>query len=163
MTSSFLKEGDIAPDFCLPDSRSEKICLKDFKSGWVVLYFYPKDGTAGCKQEAVDFSAAKEEFEENGAVVLGVSKDTVVSHQKFIEKNGLTVTLLADTDLTVVKAFDVWKLKKFMGKESMGTVRTTFLIGAGGEIEKVWNNVRVKGHVDEVLRELKERKGKGKE
>ena len=132
--------------------------MKDFKGKWLVLYFYPKDNTAGCKQEAVDFTAAKEEFEKNGAVILGVSKDTVASHQKFIEKAGLTITLLADSDLTAIKAFDVWHLKKFMGKESMGIVRTTFLINPAGKIAKVWNNVRVKGHADAVLEELKNQK-----
>ena len=158
MVSSSLKEGSAAPDFCLSDQNSEKTCLKDFKSKWVVLYFYPKDNTAGCKQEAVDFTAAKGEFLKNGAVILGVSKDTVASHQKFIEKAGLTLTLLADPDLTAIKLFDVWQLKKFMGKENMGTVRTTFLINPEGKIAEVWNNVRVKGHVDAVLEELKKRR-----
>jgi peroxiredoxin Q/BCP len=93
--------------------------------------------------------------EENGAVILGVSKDSVSSHQKFIEKAELTITLLADPELEVIKAFDVWQLKKFMGKENMGTVRTTFLIDSNGKITKIWNNVRVKGHAEAVLEELK--------
>ena len=155
MATSSLKEGDSAPAFCLPDQDSENVCLKNFKGRRVVLYFYPRDNTAGCKQEAVDFTAAKDEFEKNGAVILGVSKDTVTSHQKFIEKAALSITLLADPDLTVIKAYDVWQLKKFMGKENMGTVRSTFLIGPEGKIEKVWNNVRVKGHVEAVLEEVK--------
>ena len=158
MASSSLKEGSAAPEFCLFNQNSEKICLKDFKGKWVVLYFYPKDNTPGCKQEAADFMAAKESFENNGAVILGVSKDTVASHQKFIEKAELTITLLADPDLTAIKLFDVWQLKKFMGKENMGTVRTTFLINPDGKIAKVWNNVRVQGHADAVLEELKKRK-----
>jgi len=158
MTSSSLKEGNSAPEFCLFDQNSEKICLKDFKGKWVVLYFYSKDNTPGCKQEAVDFTAAKDEFLKNGAVILGVSKDTVASHQKFIEKAELTITLLADPDLTAIQLFGVWQLKKFMGKENMGTVRTTFLIRPDGKIAKVWNNVRVQGHAGAVLEELK--KGK---
>ncbi|MDV0445780.1 Peroxiredoxin Bcp [Methanimicrococcus sp. At1] len=155
MPSSSLQPGDKAPDFCLPNQDSENVCLKDFKGKWFVLYFYPKDNTAGCKQEAVDFTALKNEFEKNGAVILGVSKDSVSSHQKFIEKAALTITLLADPELAVIKAFDVWQLKKFMGKENMGTVRTTFLINPEGKIADVWNNVRVKGHAEAVLGKLK--------
>lgn len=155
MPSSSLQAGAYAPDFCLPNQDSESVCLKDFKGKYVVLYFYPKDGTAGCKQEAVDFTAAKAEFEKNSAVIFGVSKDSVSSHQKFIEKAALEITLLADPDLVVIKKYDVWQLKKFMGNENMGTVRTTFLIDPEGKIVKVWNNVRVKGHVDAVLEELK--------
>ncbi|WNY23937.1 Putative peroxiredoxin bcp [Methanimicrococcus hongohii] len=155
MPVSSLQPGDKAPDFCLPNQNSENVCLKDFKGKYVVLYFYPKDNTAGCKQEAVDFSALKNEFEKNGAVILGVSKDSVSSHQKFIEKAELTITLLADPELEVIKAYDVWQLKKFMGNENMGTVRTTFLIDTDGKIGKVWNNVRVKGHAEIVLDELK--------
>ncbi|WNY29279.1 Peroxiredoxin Bcp [Methanimicrococcus stummii] len=155
MPSSSLQPGDKAPDFCLPNQESENVCLKDFKDKWIVLYFYPKDNTGGCKQEAVDFTALKSEFEKAGAVILGVSKDSVSSHQKFIEKAGLSITLLADPDLTAIKAFDVWQLKKFMGKENMGTVRTTFLIKPDGEIAEVWNNVRVKGHAEAVLEKLK--------
>ncbi|MDL2260767.1 thioredoxin-dependent thiol peroxidase [Methanimicrococcus sp. OttesenSCG-928-J09] len=158
MPSSSLQAGAYAPDFCLPNQNSESVCLKNFKGQYVVLYFYPKDGTAGCKQEAVDFTAAKEEFEKNGAVIFGVSKDSVSSHQKFIEKAALSITLLADPELEVIKKYDVWQLKKFMGKENMGTVRTTFLIDPEGKIVKVWNNVRVKGHVDAVLEELKAQK-----
>ncbi len=155
MPVSSLQIGDKAPDFCLPDQNSEKVCLKDFKGKNVVLYFYPRDNTAGCKQEAVDFTSLKNEFEKNGAVILGVSKDSVASHQKFIEKADLTITLLADPELKVIQAFDVWQLKKFMGKENMGTVRTTFLIDSGGNIIQIWNNVRVKGHAEAVLEELK--------
>lgn len=155
MPVSSLQIGDKAPDFCLPNQDSENVCLKDFKGKKIVLYFYPKDNTGGCKQEAVDFSSLKSEFEKNGAVILGVSKDTVASHQKFIEKAGLTITLLADPELQVIKAFDVWQLKKFMGKENMGTVRSTFLIDSDGKIINVWNNVRVKGHAEAVLEELK--------
>ncbi|MDR2944254.1 MAG: thioredoxin-dependent thiol peroxidase [Methanosarcinales archaeon] len=157
MPVSSLQIGDKAPDFCLPDQKSENVCLKDFKGKKVVLYFYPKDNTAGCKQEAVDFTSLKDEFEQNGAVILGISKDSAASHQKFAEKAALTITLLADQNLSVIKAFDVWQLKKFMGKESLGTVRTTFLIGPSGQIMKIWNNVRVKGHAEAVLEEVKKR------
>lgn len=155
MPVSSLQIGGKAPDFCLPDQNSETVCLKDFKGKKVVLYFYPKDNTAGCKQEAVDFTSLKDEFEKHGAVVLGISKDSVASHQKFAEKAALTITLLADPELRVIQAFDVWQLKKFMGKENMGTVRTTFLIDSGGTIAHIWNNVRVKGHAEAVLEEVK--------
>jgi len=154
MTVSSLKEGDSAPNICLQNESSEKVCLKELRGKWVVFYFYPKDNSPGCKQEAVDFSNRKELFEKNGAVVIGVSKDTTVSHQKFIEKAELSISLWADPELIANKAFDVWRLKKFMGKESMGTVRTTFLIRPDGKIAKVWNNVRVKDHVESVLKEL---------
>lgn len=151
---SSLQPGTKAPDFCLPDQNSKDICLKDFTGKWIVLYFYPRDNTPGCKQEAVDFSSLKDAFEKNNAVIFGVSKDSISSHQKFIEKAALTITLLSDPELEVLKLFDVWQLKKFMGKESMGTVRTTFLIRPDGILEKIWNNVRVKGHAEAVLEEL---------
>ena len=158
MTESLLKKDDFAPNVCLQNQNSENVCLKELQGKWVVFYFYPKDGTPGCKQEAVDFSDQKETFEKNNAVIIGISKDSVSSHQKFIEKSGLSISLWADPDLVANKAFDVWRLKKFMGKESMGTVRTTFLIRPDGKIAKVWNNVRVKDHIASVLEELKKQK-----
>lgn len=158
MPASSLQAGNKAPDFCLPNQNSENVCLKDFKGKWIVLYFYPKDNTAGCKQEAVDFTFLKNDFEKNGAVILGISKDSVSSHQKFVEKADLSITLLADPELKVIKAYDVWQLKKFMGNENTGTVRTTFLINPDGCIEKIWNSVRVKEHAAAVLEELKNRK-----
>jgi len=162
MAVSSLKEGDDAPNVCLQNQFSENVCLKNLQGKWIVFYFYPKDGTPGCKQEAVDFSARKEMFEKNGAVIIGVSKDTVVSHQKFIEKAELSISLWSDPDLIANKTFDVWQLKKFMGKENMGTVRTTFLIRPDGKISKIWNNVRVKDHATSVLDELIKQKSGNK-
>ena len=162
MAVSSLKERDDAPNVCLQNQFSEKVCLKELQGKWIVFYFYPKDGTSGCKQEAVDFSARKEIFEKNDAVIVGVSKDTVASHQKFIEKAELSISLWADPELTANKAFDVWQLKKFMGKENMGTVRTTFLIRPDGKISKIWNNVRVKDHATSVLEELIDQKNEDK-
>lgn len=141
--------------FCLPDQNGKEICLKDLKGKWVVLYFYPRDNTAGCTKEAQDFTSLKAAFEDEGAMILGVSRDSTASHQKFIEKKELTITLLSDMEITVHKLYDVWRLKKFMGKESMGTVRTTFLIDTEGNIAGIWDNVKTKDHAQAVLDRLR--------
>ncbi len=154
MTNEQLSEGQDAPDFCLPDQTNETVCLKDLKGKWIVLYFYPRDNTSGCTKEAQDFTALKEEFAKNNAVILGNSKDTVLSHQKFIEKKELAITLLSDESTEVQQAYGVWRMKKNYGKEYMGTVRTTFLIGPEGKIAKIWNNVRTKEHAQKVLDKL---------
>ncbi|WNY25761.1 thioredoxin-dependent thiol peroxidase [Methanolapillus millepedarum] len=159
MTSS-IKEGDGVPNVCLPNQESKKTCLTDFLGKWVVFYFYPKDNTGGCTKEAVSFSEKKDDFERENAAIIGVSKDSVASHQKFTEKRELKIILLSDEELTANIAFDVWRLKKFMGKENMGTVRTTFLINPDGKIAKIWNNVKVDGHVEAVLEELRKQKTK---
>lgn len=150
-----VEEGQKAPDFTLPDTSENPVKLSDFKGKWIVLYFYPRDNTPGCTIEAIDFSARKEEFKKLNAVVLGVSKDSCASHQKFTEKKDLTINLLSDEDSRIQKLYDVWKPKKMMGREFLGTVRTTFLINPLGNVEKIWNNVKVKGHAEAVLEVLK--------
>ncbi len=149
------KAGKKASSFCLKDASGEKVCLKDFLGKKVVLYFYPKDNTPGCTLEAIDFTANKKEFEKLNSVVLGISRDSCESHRKFSEKHSLSIILLSDPDLKVQKKYGVWGKKKFMGREFMGTIRTTFLINEKGKITKVWEKVKVKGHVQEVLEELR--------
>ncbi|MFA0822846.1 MAG: thioredoxin-dependent thiol peroxidase [Methanomethylovorans sp.] len=155
MSNNSLSEGQDAPLFCLPDQNNEEICLKDLRGKWLVLHFYPRDNTAGCTKEAQDFTSLKVEFEKEEAMIIGISKDSIASHQKFIEKRELGITLLSDTDVTVHKLYDVWRLKKFMGKESMGTVRTTFLIDPKGIIVSIWDNVKTKEHAQIVLGKLR--------
>ncbi len=146
-----MNEGDNAEDFCLKDADGKNVCLKDYRGRWVVLYFYPKDLTPGCTLEALDFSTLKKDFEKKNAVILGVSKDSCESHQKFIDKKKLTIRLLSDPDSMIQKKFGVWRLKKFMGKEFTGTIRTTFLINPTGKIKKIWEKVKVRGHASEVF------------
>lgn len=150
-----LKEGNDAPDFCLFNQDKKKICLKDQKGKNVILYFYPKDNTPGCSLEAMMFTKYKPEFEKLNTIVIGISKDSCESHKKFIEKKELNLTLISDEDREIHKKYGVWQLKKFMGKEFLGTIRTTFLIDSNGVIKKKWDNVKVKGHVEEVLNEAK--------
>ncbi len=144
-----------APDFCLPNQNSEKICLKDFRDSWLVLYFYPKDNTPGCTTEALDFSSKIDEFSKLNTNIVGVSPDSPKRHQNFIAKKGLKITLLSDENRDVCKLYGVWQLKKSYGREYMGVVRSTFLINPEGIIVYKWEKVRVKGHVDTVLRSLK--------
>ena len=155
MTDDLLSAGTSAPDFCLQDAYEKETCLRDFTGKWVVLYFYPKDNTPGCSLEAMDFSRIKDEFEKENAVILGVSKDSCKSHQDFIDKKRLTIMLLSDMDAEVQKKYKIWKPKKFMGREFLGTVRSTFLIDPKGKISKTWLDVKVKGHAEEVLSEVK--------
>lgn len=155
MSKNSLTEGQKAPDFCLPDQNENNVCLKDFDGKWIVLYFYPKDNTSGCTREAQDFTSLKGDFESENAVVLGVSKDSVKSHVKFIEKKELGITLLSDEETTIHQKYDVWRTKKNYGKEYLGTVRSTFLIDTEGNIAKIWDNVRTNGHAEKVLETLK--------
>ncbi|RJQ20239.1 thioredoxin-dependent thiol peroxidase [Candidatus Woesearchaeota archaeon] len=143
-----------APDFTLKDADEQEHTLSDYKDKIVVIYFYPKDNTPGCTLEAIDFSKLKKEFEKYNAVILGISKDNCASHQKFIDKQKLTITLLSDPDHKVMDAYGVWKPLKFMGREYLGTQRSTFLI-KNGHIIKEWPKVTVKGHAQEVLEEVK--------
>lgn len=148
--------GKEAPDFCLLDENGQKVCLSDFKGKWVVLYFYPKDNTPGCTKEAENFSELLPEFEKLGAVVIGVSPDSVESHKKFKEKRGLKVKLLSDESREVLKAYGVWQKKKMYGREYMGVVRTTYLIDPEGKVTHIWKRVKVKGHAEAVLNKLKD-------
>jgi len=151
-----LEVGTEVPDFCLPNQDEEEICLRDIKGRWIVLYFYPKDNTPGCTTEACDFTEALPNFENLSAIVLGVSPDSPKKHRNFIEKKDLKITLLSDEDKELCNLFGVWQLKKFMGKEYMGVVRSTFIIDPDGKIAAVWPKVRVKGHVAEVQAKLEE-------
>ncbi len=154
-----LKVGDKAPEFCLPDQDGNEVCLKDFSGKWVVVYFYPKDNTSGCTKEALGFTEHIDEFEALNCKVLGISKDSVQSHRKFVDRHGLKVTLLSDPEHRVIEAYGAWKLKKRYGREYYGTQRSTFLIDPEGVIRHIWSNVRVKGHMEDVLKVLKELSG----
>ncbi len=156
-----MKVNDKAPDFSLPDCDGNMHSLSDLRGKWVVLYFYPKDNTPGCTQEALDFSNKLKDFESLNAVVIGISKDSPKSHKRFIEKHDLKVLLLSDESADVIKKYGAWGKKKRYGKEYYGTVRSTFLIDPEGIVRKIWKNVRVKGHVDDVLQSLKDFVEKG--
>ncbi|ACL03897.1 alkyl hydroperoxide reductase/ Thiol specific antioxidant/ Mal allergen [Desulfatibacillum aliphaticivorans] len=144
--------GDKAPDFCLKDGNENEVCLKDFAGKWTVLYFYPRDNTSGCTTEALEFTALLPEFEKNNAAVIGVSKDSTASHKKFTDKHSLGVTLLSDPDKEVLEKYGAWRLKKMYGKESMGVVRSTFLIDPKGKIHTAWGRVgKAAGHAQKVL------------
>ena len=149
-----LEIGLEAPGFCLPNQDGEEVCLHDFEGNWVILYFYPKDNTKGCTLEAIDFTLNKKEFENMGAVVLGVSPDSVKSHKGFCQKHDLRITLLSDTEHAVLEKYGVWQLKKMYGREFYGVVRSTFLIDPMGKIAHVWRKVRVGGHVEDVKEKL---------
>ncbi|MGE0407751.1 MAG: thioredoxin-dependent thiol peroxidase [Amphiplicatus sp.] len=146
-----LAEGAKAPAFALPADGGGKIALKDFAGKTLVLYFYPKDDTAGCTKEALDFSAQIKAFEKAGAAVLGVSRDSVAKHDKFKEKHALKVALGADEDGKVVEAYGVWVEKTMYGRKYMGIERSTFLIDAKGVIRRIWRKVKTSGHAAEVL------------
>lgn len=149
-----LEIGTKAPEFSLPDQNGEIRNLADYRGQKVVLYFYPKDMTSGCTKQACGFGEMYPQFREKGAVVLGVSKDSVASHKKFEEKYGLPFTLLADPELEVIKAYDVWKEKKLYGKASMGVVRTTYLIDEEGVIVRAFDKVKAAENPAEMLKEL---------
>lgn len=154
-----LKEGTKAPAFALESSEGGKVRLADFEGKWVVLYFYPKDATPGCTTEAQAFRDQKEALEDRGAVVLGVSKDSIASHQKFSAKQELNFPLLSDPEGKTIEKYGAWGEKNLYGKKSMGIIRTTVLIDPEGKVRKVWPKVRVKGHVDDVLATLDDLQG----
>eukprot|EP01156_Anaeramoeba_ignava_P011401 Anaeramoba_ignava/a483123_7.p1 GENE.a483123_7~~a483123_7.p1 ORF type:complete len:156 (+),score=22.52 a483123_7:375-842(+) len=151
-----LEKGNKAPEFCLNDKDGNKVCLKDYSGKWIVLYFYPKDNTSGCTKEAIGFTEEIEVFKELGAEILGVSPDSEKSHINFANKHDLKITLLSDPEKEVLQSYGVWQKKKMYGKEYMGVVRSTFLINPDGKIEKVWNKVKVDGHVEDVVCSLKD-------
>ena len=146
-----LSIGTQAPDFTLPDQNGELHSLSDFRGQKVILYFYPRDNTAGCTKQACAFGELYPQFREKGAVVLGVSKDSVASHKRFEEKFGLPFTLLSDTEKEVIQAYDVWKEKKLYGKVGMGVVRTTYLIGENGVIIKAFDKVKAADNPAQML------------
>ena len=148
-----LEVGTKAPGFTLPDQNGEQRSLSDYKGQKVILYFYPKDNTSGCTKQACAFGDLYPQFREKGAVVLGVSKDSVASHKRFEEKYGLPFTLLSDVDKTVIQAYDVWKEKKSSGKVTMGVIRTTYLI-EDGVIVKAFGNVKAAENPAQMLDEL---------
>ncbi len=151
-----IKEGNKAPEFCLRDQNDKEVCLRDFAGKWVVLYFYPKDDTPGCTKEACSFRDNMVEFGKLKIKVLGISKDTVKSHKKFEEKYGLNFPLLADTETEVNQKYGVWRKKKFMGREYMGTARKTFVIDPEGLVKKIFEDVKPEGHAEEVVKEINE-------
>lgn len=148
-------EGEKAPDFTLEADDGRKVSLKDFLGRKVVLYFYPKDDTPGCTREAVEFRDIADEFEKQGAVIMGVSKDSVKSHQKFKKKHDLPFILLSDPEGIVLNLYGVWKKKNLYGRTFMGTERTTFLIDEKGNVVKTYRKVKVKGHAQTCLLDLK--------
>ena len=150
-----LEAGMKAPDFTLPDKDGNPVSLSDFAGKKVVLYFYPKDNTPGCTRQACAFAAAYGEFEQLGVAVIGVSKDSAASHQKFADKHGLPFILLSDPELTAIQAYDVWQEKKLYGKVSMGVVRTTYVIDEQGVIEKAMPKVKPDTNAAEILDYLK--------
>lgn len=146
--------GQPVPDFTLPASTGGSIRLSQYRGRKVLLYFYPKNMTPACTQEACEFRDAHDEITVRGAVVLGISPDSLASHAKFISKNSLPFPLLSDEAHLVSEMFGVWQLKKMYGKEFMGIVRSTFLIDEQGMLAAKWNKVRVKGHVENILEEM---------
>lgn len=149
-----LEVGTKAPTFSLPDQNGTIHTLEEYKGKKVVLYFYPKDNTSGCSKQACGFAELYPQFTEKGAVVIGISKDSVASHKKFEEKFGLPFTLLSDPELGAIQAYDVWKEKTMCGKTSMGVVRTTYLIDENGVITKAFGNVKAAENPAKMLAEV---------
>jgi len=156
LANPILEEGKRAPAFTLPASTGARFRLTEHKGIWVVVYFYPKDRTPGCTTEAQEFQQAKAKFEKAGATIVGLSPDPMDSHLRFAEKLGLEFPLLVDRDAKVAAKYGVWRTKKNYGREYLGLVRSTFLIDPSGKIARVWDNIRVRGHVDRVWTALQE-------
>lgn len=150
------KKGQKAPTFSLPDQDGKIQNLKDYLGKWVLVYFYPKDDTPGCTKEACSLGDNLPKFKKLSAVIFGISADSVKSHKKFVDKYGLPFTLLSDEDRGVIDKYGVWAKKKFMGREYMGILRTSFLINPDGKIAKVYENVKPDIHAEEVLADLGE-------
>ena len=149
-----IKENTKAPSFKLLSTSNYEYSLKDSLGKYVVIYFYPKDDTPGCSIEALDFNKLLPKFKRLNCDVFGVSKDSLKSHDKFKDKYKIKFDLLSDQDLKILKKYKVWAKKRFMGREFMGILRTTFLIDTKGKIIKIWKNVKVKDHAKEVLNKL---------
>lgn len=150
-----VKLGEKVPDFTLPAAGGEDFVLSEQRGKKVVLYFYPKDATPTCTKEACSFRDVYGEFTANGAVVAGISPDSLQSHEKFMEKHELPFLLLSDPERRVIEMFGVWVLKKMYGREYMGVERSTFLIDREGRLAREWRKVKVKGHAEEVLEAVK--------
>ena len=146
-----LKINSRAPSFVIPSTSKGKYSLKDSIGKYVILYFYPKDDTPGCTIETKDFNSLLSKFKKLNCEIYGISKDDLKSHNKFKEKYKVKFNLLADVEKKIIKDYKVWGKKKFMGKEFMGIIRTTFLIDKKGKVIKIWKNVKVKDHAKEVL------------
>src|ERR1044072_5348935 len=155
-----MKVGQNAPEFSIVDDSGKTVKLSDFKGRKIVLYFYPKDDTPGCTKEACNFRDGISELKKQGAIVLGVSADSVESHKKFKKKFDLNFPLLADTDKKIAEAYGTWKEKSMYGKKYMGIERTTFIIDEQGKVSHIFPKVKVNEHYDEVLAALKVEKGK---
>ncbi len=149
-----LQVGDKAPDFSLPDQNGKTVTMRDFKGKTVVLYFYPKNHTPGCTREACDFRDSLEKFKKKEIVVIGVSPDSVASHEKFAGKFGLSFPLMSDDGRKLANAYGVYKEKNMYGKKVMGIERTTFVIGPDGTIQKIFPKVKVDGHISRLLESL---------
>jgi len=149
-----LEVGTKAPDFTLPDQNGENHSLSEYAGKKVILYFYPKDMTSGCSKQACGFAELYPQFREKGAIVIGISKDSVASHKKFEEKYGLPFVLLSDVEKTVIQAYDVWKEKNNYGKVTMGVVRTTYLIDESGMIVKAMDKVKAAENPAQMLQSL---------
>ena len=149
-----LKTGSKAPDFKLKNSKGNTVSLSNFKGKQIAVYFYPKDDTPGCTIEAKEFTELLPKFKNKNAVVIGISKDSIESHDKFICKYDLKLTLLSDPEHKVIEAYGAWQQKKNYGKRYMGIVRITYLIDESGKVKKVWEKVKAMGHAKEVLASL---------
>lgn len=156
MNKGVVSVGKAIPNFKVSSTAKEPFNLKAYKGKSIVLYFYPKDATSGCTQEGHDFTALHKKFKRQGAEVFGISKDSLKSHFKFLEKQGYTFDLLSDEEQVVCKGFDVVKEKSMYGRKYMGIERSTFLIDEGGKLLQEWRKVKVKGHAEEVLEFLRE-------
>jgi len=155
-------EKEKAKGFCLMSHESKKMDLKDYRGKWLVLYFYPKDNTPGCTTEAVEFSALKPKFEKLNAEIVGVSADSVESHNKFREKHNLSITLLSDPGREAIGGYGAWREKLNFGVSALGIVRSTTLIDPEGNVAYKWEKVNAAGHAEEVLSKLKELQGTGR-
>jgi peroxiredoxin Q/BCP len=150
-----LSTGDLAPDFTLPRDGGEMVTLSGLKPQQVVLYFYPRDDTPGCTVEAIEFTALAAEFAAAGAVVIGISKDPIKSHDKFVAKHSLGIALVSDAESDLCERYGVWVEKSMYGKTSMGIERATFLVDGDGKLKRIWRKVKAQGHAAEVLEAVK--------
>ncbi|MBN8648169.1 MAG: thioredoxin-dependent thiol peroxidase [Caulobacterales bacterium] len=149
-----LNIGDLAPNFTLPKDGGGEVSLAALRGKTVVLYFYPKDDTSGCTNQAIQFSEKKDEFEDKNAIIIGVSKDSIKSHDKFKAKYDLKIDLLSDEELDAANAYGTWVEKSMYGRKYMGMDRSTFLIDADGKIKKICRKVKIPGHIDDVIKSI---------